>query len=181
MDSKFFRLPTKPNFYAGLETAPPVDIRNIAERSEFPAPDSRFPGWAAPMSDARLVTDYRPHCAKNIPVGRQFPTKAWMQQNAVDIMNYSRKTYSERLGADLPYDDSVVPPPALVVTCTKGGCERKETEAAGGIGMERADGAISFELFGTYEPASRGRRAVVTRTPLTARQEGGRNSVRGTA
>jgi hypothetical protein len=179
MDSKFFRIPTKPNFYAGLEAAPPVDVRDVGTNQELPAPDSRFPGWAAPMSDARLVTDYQPHCAKNVPAGQQFPTKAWMQRNASDVIDYSRKIYAQRMGGFLAYDSSVVPPPALIVDCKPGGCSRSVTEAPGGIGMERA-GAECPELFGTFSFAGMvGPAPEKPRVCLTTKQEGGRNSIRG--
>ena len=175
MDAKMFRLPTAPNFYPG---GVPVDIRTIAAGQEVPAPDSRFPGWAAPMSDARLVTNYQPHCAANIPAGRQFPTKAFMQAKASEIIDYNRKVFAERMGANQPFDDSVEPPAALRAVCTKSGCTLEETGAAGGIGMERA-GAECPELFGTFSVARSGAYAQVSRTSLTTRQEGGRNSVRG--
>lgn len=178
MDSKFFRLPTKPNYYAGLEAAPPVDIRKTGTNQELPAPDSRFPGWAAPMSDARLVTDYQPHCAKNIPAGQQFPTKGWIQRNAETLIEYNRKSYAERMGATQPFDDTVVPPPALIVDCKPGGCSRTVTEAPGGIGMERA-GAACPDLFGTYSYVSATANSAEPRMALTTKQEGGRNSIRG--
>ena len=58
MDSKLFNLPTshvsKPSMTAGL-----------------PTEDSRFPGWAAVMTDGRLVTDYRSSRETNIPVRAQ--------------------------------------------------------------------------------------------------------------
>lgn len=175
MDSKFFRLPTKPNFYGGGR---PVDSKQRGTGQELPAPDSRFPGWAAPMSDARLVTDYQAHCAKNIPAGSQFATKEWMQRNAESILVYNRKEYAGRMGANLPFDDTVVPPPAMVVECKPGGCSRVMTEAPGGIGMERA-GAACPELFGTFSYAGMANVKAEPRVALTTKQEGGRNSVRG--
>jgi hypothetical protein len=178
MDSKLFRLPSKPDFYAGLEGAAPVDIRSRGAEQELPAPDSRFPGWAAPMSDARLVTDYRPHCAVNIPAGKQFPTKNWMQRNAEEIRESNRRAYAQRMGGFLPYDASVVPPPALVVTCKAGGCARETTGATGGIGMERADAACP-ELFGTFSFRPTDLSAPAAQPAITTRAEGGRNTVRG--
>jgi len=175
MDAKMFRLPTTPNFYPG---GVPVDVRTIAAGQEAPAPDSRFPGWAAPMSDARLVTNYQPHCSANIPAGKQFPTKAFMQQRASEIIDYNRKVFAERMGADRPFDDSVEAPPALRSKCTKSGCTLEETGFSSGIGMERA-GAACPELFGTFAPTAGSYRAAVSHTSLTMRQEGGRNSVRG--
>lgn len=170
MDSKMFRLPTSPNFY---RSSAPVDIRS-APRS-IPAPDSRFPGWPAPMSDARLVTDYMPHCSKNIPAGKQFPTKAWMQKNADDIIDFARKRSAESMGGMFTYDSSVVPKPLAVVKCTRSECSRRATEAPGGIGVERLDGVP--ELFGTYSIQSM--ESPKGRTSYTVTSEGGRNSKRG--
>lgn len=175
MDSKFFRLPTNPNLYPAAQ---PADVRDIGTNQELPAPDSRFPGWAAPMSDARLVTDYQPHCARNIPAGQQFATKGWIQRNASQVMDYSRKVYAQRMGGFLAYDSTVVPPPAMVVDCKPGGCSRSLTEAPGGIGMERADAACP-ELFGTFSYAGMANVKAEPRVALTTKQEGGRNSVRG--
>ena len=175
MDSKFFRLTTNPNLYPATQ---PADVRDIGTNQELPAPDSRFPGWAAPMSDARLVTDYQPHCARNIPAGQQFATKGWIQRNASQVMDYSRKVYAQRMGGFLAYDSTVVPPPAMVVDCKPGGCSRSLTEAPGGIGTERADAACP-ELFGTFSYAGMANVKAEPRVGITTKQEGGRNSVRG--
>ena len=176
MDTKFFRLPTKPNFYPA-QSPVPVDVETMGETQQLPAPDSRFPGWAAPMSDARLVTDYRPHCLTNVPAGKQFPTKQWMQKNGSDLIEHNRKVYSERMGANLPFDDSVVPPPVEIVTCKRGGCDRIETGAPGGIGRERVETVP--ELFGTFSYVREGARTEPPNVSLTKREEGGRNTVRG--
>jgi hypothetical protein len=173
MDSKMFRLPTSPNFYHSASTAAPVDIRQKSRT--VPAPDSRFPGWPAPMSDARLVTDYMPHCSKNIPAGKQFPTKAWMQTNADEIIDFARKRSAETMGGMYTYDSSVVPNPLAVVKCTRSECSRKTTGAPGGIGVERLDSTP--ELFGTYSIQSM--ESPMSRTSYTMTAEGGRNSKRG--
>lgn len=170
MDSKMFRLPTSPNYYKPAQA--PVDIRQ--KPRSVPAPDSRFPGWPAPMSDARLVTDYMPHCSKNLPVDRQFPTKVWMQKNADDIIQFARTRAAETMGGMYEYDSSVVPKPLAVVHCTRSECSREVTEAPGGFGVERHDGVP--ELFGTYSIQS-----VQSPKPVnsfTTRAEGGRNSRR---
>ena len=176
MDTKFFRLPTTPNLYPS-QSPVTMDIPVMGETQQFPAPDSRFPGWAAPMSDARLVTDYRPHCLTNVPAGKQFPTKQWMQRSGSELIEYNRKVYSERMGANLPFDDSVVPPPVEIMSCKKGGCGRTATGAAGGIGIERQETVP--ELFGTFTYLGSGACAGAPKVALTTRQEGGRNTVRG--
>ena len=178
MDSKFFRLPTKPNFVGPVQHAAPVDIREFTERQEFPAPDSRYKGWPGPMSDARVVTDYAPHCQSNIPAGSQFPTKVWMQKHGDEILQFSRKQTGLRMGSFLPYDNSVVPPAAMKVVCKPGECMRIVTNAPGGIGMER-EGAACPELFGTFERDTTGAPRQGRPQYLTSRFEGGRNSPRG--
>ena len=179
MDAKLFRLPTSPNYYKPIQSNTPVDVREVAKRQQIPAPDPRFPGWAGQMEDGRLVTNYDPHCASNIPAGRQFPTKEWMQKNAEDIIMVSRKRSAEITGAIFPFDESVVPPPAMKVKCKPSGCTRVATEAVGGIGMER-EGADAPDLFGTYDPTGfLPAKAHPARTALTTRYEGGRNSLRG--
>ena len=172
MDSKMFRLPTSPDFYRSATTAP-VDIRKKSRT--VPAQDSRFPGWPAPMSDARLVTDYMPHCSKNVPAGKQFHTKAWMQKNADDIIDFARKRSAESMGGMYTYDSSVVPKPLGVVKCSRSECSRESTETPGGIGIERHDGVP--ELFGTYSIQSM--ESPKGRTSYTVTSEGGRNSKRG--
>jgi hypothetical protein len=172
MDSKMFRLPTAPNFYRG---GAPVDITTKSKHQSVGAQDNRFPGWPGPMSDGRLVTDYSPHCENNIPAGSQFATKAWMQKNTDDIIQYSRKRIASALGGTHAYDNSVVPPPTDVFKCTKSGCTRTAVDAPGGIGTERQE-PLNFELFGTYSltpfPAPK------KNVAITSREEGGRNTRR---
>jgi hypothetical protein len=178
MDSKLFRLPTQPDFYESIQNASPINKKHRASNL-VPAVDSRFPGWAGPMSDARLVTDYSPHCSKNIPVGKQFPTTLWMQRNATDIIDYSRSQNAVETGAIFPFDESVVPPPIASVSCTKSACKRVSTGLEGGIGIERREPNLP-ELFGTFSsdelfPA----RAQQPNVAGTRNYEGGRNSLRG--
>jgi hypothetical protein len=176
MDAKLFRLPTSPNLVRSVASARPADIGQIGKAQHFPAPDARFPGWAGPMADSRLVTDYSSHCSKNIPTGRQYSTKEFMQKNAEDIIALSRRRQAEITGADLPFDTSVVPPPASVIECKPDSCKITATKRLGGIGMERLDAAP--DLFGTFQiispvPAPR------PNVSLTRTYEGGRNTPRG--
>jgi hypothetical protein len=172
MDSKMFRLATKPNFYRPSQ---PVDIRTVAVNQNLPAPDSRFPGWPAPMEDARLVTNYQPHCESNIPAGKQYPTVRWMQRNADKIIEMDRTVIAKRMGAGFPLDPTVVPPPTSVVKCSKSVCSRSETEFTNGIGTERLEGVP--ELFGTYMISQTV--PVQGNIAYTGKYEGGRNSLRG--
>jgi len=176
MDSKLFRLPTSPNFYSGIASADPFELREQQKRSQLPTSDSRFPGWAAPMSDGRLVTDYASHCSQNIPSRQQFATKEWMTKNAEQIIRVTRERLSQSTGSIYGLDNTVVPPPALIVSCATDDCTRTATDAPGGIGMERADSAAP-DLFGTWEYSDVA--PTVQRTPLTTVYEGGRNTPRG--
>jgi len=179
MDAKLFRLPTNPNFYGAIGTAYPFD--KLAAGDQAPTPDSRFPGWAAPMSDGRLVTSYKSHCSHNIPVGKQYPTKEWMTKHATDIIATSRDRYAKLTGSMYGLDSSVVPPPALLATCTTEGCTLERTNQPNGIGMERTD-SVPPELFGTWNPklANKGHRnAPSANTKLTTDYEWGLNTPRG--
>lgn len=176
MDSKLFRLPTSPDLFRDVQQARPADIGRIGKSQQLPAPDIRFPGWAGPMADARLVTDYSSHCSGNIPTGRQYATKEWMQKHAVDIIALSRKRQSNYTGAIYPFDTSVEPPPVAEVACRTDSCTIKYTGQPGGIGMARREAVP--ELFGTYQELSP-TPAPSPRVALTTQYEGGRNTPRG--
>ena len=179
MDAKLFRIPTEPNFFIPLQTAAPV-VKTHMRNGLLPAPDNRFPGWAGPMSDARMVTDYSSHCSKNIPVGRQYPTTLWMQRNSEEMIKYSRTASAIAVGSVFPFDTNVVPPPSATITCTRSGCTKTMTGAEGGIGDERREGEFPA-LFGTYSSESLfpAKARLVYNTGGTTRYEGGRNSIRG--
>jgi hypothetical protein len=177
MDARLFRLPTHPNFYATAKTANPFDISQRQKYTEGPIRDSRFPGWAAPMSDGRLVTTYKNHCSQNIPEGRQFATKEWMTHNATELIRLSRERLGEQTGAIYGLDPSVVPPPANTVECSRSDCTRTPTHLTGGFGNERAPDTLP-ELFGTWDPRTMFTQPVPN-TSLTTQYEGGRNTPRG--
>jgi hypothetical protein len=177
MDAKLFRLPTSPNFYSGIASTNPFELKEQQKRSQLPTSDSRFPGWAAPMADGRLVTDYSVHCAKNIPTGKQFATKEWMTKNALEIIRIGRERSSQQAGAIYGMDPGVVPPPAVVVKCETDDCTRSVTHLEGGIGVERAN-SDAPELFGTWDMKDWGATAPEPRVSLTTVYEGGRNTPR---
>ena len=170
-----FRLTTKPNFYQPVQRSHPVDIRTMAVNQNVPAPDSRFPGWPARMEDARLVTNYQPHCESNVPAGKQYPTVRWMQRNGDKIIEMDRTLTARRMGANYPLDPTVVPPPNSTISCTRSACFFEETEFTNGIGTERRERVP--ELFGTYMIEQTV--PVQSNTYYTSRYEGGRNSLRG--
>lgn len=179
MDSQFFRVPTNPNYYFGLtprEAQKTAYKTAVSQRNTFPTPDSRFPGWAAPMEDGRLVTDYRPHCNENIPAGSQFPVKEWITKNAEEIIHLSRTRQAEITGAQYAFDPSVVPPPVQIVKCDAIDCAFFPTDAVNGIGTERVYDKAP-ELFGTFDlPKQRAQRPNIS---LNKVYENGRNSPRG--
>jgi len=180
-----FAKPTTPNLFSrqpvGTEytigrvitTAPAKQVQN--------APDSRYPAYAAPMEDGRLVTDYRNHCSRNIPPGAQFSTKAWMIHHADNIINLSRERQAEWTGAALGTANTV-PPPEFVVHSTPFDSNIYRTGFAAGIGLERADAKVPA-LFGTFVvPPSRAETALNKKNiALTSDYQGGRNSLRGSS
>lgn len=172
MDANLFRLPTTPNYYGANQEAIPQVKRRIAAA---PAPDNRFPGWAGPIADGRLVTDYRSQCELNIPSKAQEKSRIWIQRNSEDIIRVSRERAANITGMKYGVDMSMVPGPASYVHCTAAGCEYSPG-VAGGVGVERRE--IVPELFGTLE--SRGFERQFTHIQeVTTQPEGGRNTRRG--
>jgi hypothetical protein len=171
MDANLFRLPTTPDYYASRTVARP------SVSSGLPAPDSRFPGWAARLQDARLMTDYRSHKETNIPVEAQEKTRIWLQRNADDIIRISRNRTAQTTGMVYGLDETVVPSAALYVTCNADGCVSKKGDQ-NGIGTERL-GSDAPHLFGTYIPNRPLMQAPLPKVHVTRRYEGGRNSYRG--
>ncbi len=147
----------------------------------YPAPDNRYPAFAAASQDGRLVTDYRPQCSKNIRTGDQFETKKWMIHHAEDLMEEARKRQVIRTGAALPMANTV-PPAAAVVHSNPFYSEVQPTHWKGGLGVERAD-ASAPPIFGTfaYQPSVSEMQANRKNIAMTVLQEGGRNSRRGGA
>jgi len=179
MDSQFFRVPTQPNYYQGLSRTQAERVATntiVSTRNTQPSMDSRFPGWAAPMADGRLVTDYRPHCNQNIPAGKQFATKEWIQTNTDDIIEVSRARQATITGAIYGNDNTVEAPPESLVKCDKVECVFLPSGKRDGIGTERVYDK-SPDLFGTFTfPRMK---APAPHVGLNQRFEGGRNSWRG--
>lgn len=174
---------TRPNYY-GQQQVFGKEYRNV--RTEFvppkstePIPDSRYPAYAGMAEDARLITDYRPHCYQNTPAGTQFSTKQWMIHHAGSLMDLSRQRQSEWTGASLPMANTV-PPPAIIAHSTPFTNELQNSGAPFGIGTERSD-AKAPALFGTFRiPPTRDELMNnKKRIGLTVKYEGGRNSLRG--
>lgn len=182
MDSHFFRVPTQPNPYK-YHMLPPSQAQQVATqtivsvRNTRPSQDNRFPGWAAPMADGRLITDYRPHCNENIPAGKQYATKEWVQKNTNEIIALSRERQATMAGAIYGLDPSVVPPPEDIIQCDPMGCDILPTNAPKGIGLERPYDKAP-ELFGTFQYPVR-KDPYPPKIGLNQIFENGRNSPRG--
>jgi len=146
----------------------------------MPTPDSRYPDYAAPMEDGRLVTDYRPNCSTRAPYGHQNATNNWLVENANEVVRVARQRQAEYTGAvyGAPFRG---PPPASVQTCSVYGCSYSEGKAGGvgspaGLGVERAN-SVAPVLPGTFDPRPfySHLQTPTQRTGLNRRNEGGRN------
>lgn len=177
MDINGFREAQSPWFFSQPATQL-VDIRNSVmakpDPRTLPTQDARYPGWAAPMNDGRIATDYRSHCEVNIPTGMQYASRQFMQKNADALISQARKRQAAATGAGLSWDSSTLMPPMAYVSCDTGACRMSEGNARG-VGIERRDTAP--ELFGTFSQSypSMGTPA---KPSLTQREEGGRNTRR---
>jgi hypothetical protein len=181
MDIHGFRKITLPNLFDrdGKEYRLAQKASFAPEKTVEPARDSRYPAYAAPLEDGRLVTDYRPQCSRNIPAGSQYRTKLWMVHHADDIIQKSRDRQLEWTGASLPMADTV-PPPADIIVTNISSSDITATNIRNGIGLERADAAAPA-LFGTFtgQPTFEESKANVKNIGLTKMYEGGRNTPRG--
>ena len=161
MDSKLYRIPTN----------------SRVSHASVPTEDLRYPGWAAPVEDGRLFTDYRAHCETNIPVEKQEKSRVWMQRNAEKIILVSRERQASSAGMKYRYDPSVVPPAEMIADCRKYECTLTATEKENGIGLMRANTPVP-ELFGTFEVPRSVFGAPTPNIQMTTKYEGGRNTPR---
>lgn len=183
-NSKGFRYQTTPNYNSYQPSHSEVVAQANRQRvgaasGTEPARDNRYPAFAAPMDDGRLVTDYRPKCSKNIRVGAQFDTKQWMQHNASQIIDTARRRHVEWTGASIPQPD-LAPPPANAVRADADTVDVLDTGIPGGLGIQRAND-FAPELFGTftYMPTAHEEMFNKKKIHLTFNYEGGRNTPRG--
>jgi hypothetical protein len=163
---------TQPNQYV-LETR--LNKIIAPKKNTNPTPDNRFPGWAGPMDDGRLVTDYRAHCETNIQTGYQYATKQFLQKNADKVISQSRQRQVQNSGAGMSYDFRTDVPAQSFVKCSPTMCQVRENVPSG-IGMERVESVP--ELFGTFATSHKSMFTPATPS-ITSRYEGGRNTVRG--
>jgi len=165
---------TQPSEYL-VETR--VKAAAKSNKQTQPTPDNRYPGWAAPMEDGRLSTDYRPHCEANMPTGTQYATRQFMQKNADSIIQLSRSR--QAMGRSVSYKDV---PAKQYVSCDTYEC-RVTPAYEDGVGTERIESVP--ELFGTFANATLFSKTISLgeaisgkkSTPkLTKNYEGGRNT-----
>jgi hypothetical protein len=177
MDARPFNKLYSENPRGTLDGATHV-LRDFAKT--MPTPDSRYPDYAAPMDDGRLVTDYRPNCSTRAPYGHQNATKAWLVENSQDVINVARMRQAEYTGAiyGAPFRG---PAPAAVQTCSVYGCSYTEGSSTG-VGVERAN-SVAPPLPGTFDPRPfyGALQKPTQRTGLNRRNEGGRNGALGFA
>jgi hypothetical protein len=89
-----------PNFYPNqpFGTEYTIAQKNFIPQNTdiYPARDNRYPAHAAHLEDARLVTDYRPKCSKNVRPDSQYNTKLWLINHGNEIIEESRKRQEEK-------------------------------------------------------------------------------------
>ena len=178
MDSQQFVRPTNPSFMPIINEGA---LRMAAERIEapekkiVPLEDIRYPGYASPMSDGRLVTDYKSHCANNVaPPEYGNSIRSWLQHHADALIQTSRHRQAERAGAYF-YNAETTIPPKQGQRCDEFECTFSVSGYKNGVGLMRDERVPS--LFGTF--AKPNQNAPTKRVFLTDVYEGGRNSVRG--
>ena len=178
MDTEGYRTPQEPWFFP---TTNPRAVEHQArekatpKKSATPTQDIRYAGWAAPMNDGRLVTDYRSKCEVNVPAGEQFATRSFLQHNASDIIQTSRRRQAEQAGANLPFNSKNIMPAKRYVKCDSMQCYTKDGNPRG-LGTERME--LVPELFGTFSPTYTSDTAP-SQPMITRVYEGGRNTPRG--
>lgn len=178
-----FSRDTFPNLYNrpvfGTEFNSAENAYNVPKKDNYPTRDQRYPAYSAPMQDARLVTDYRPQCSKNIKPGNQFYTKLWLINHADTLIDESRRRQVEWTGASLIMANTV-PPPENIVHSNPFYSEISKTGFKNGQGIERSN-TPAPQLFGTFtfEPTMTEIRNNRKNIGLTQYYEGGRNTPRG--
>lgn len=149
LDQPGFRKDTRPNLFStpsfGTEYRAAHEAAIAPAKDVYPARDPRYPAYAGPMQDGRLVTDYRPQCSKNIRPEAQNSTKLWMIHHADELMDESRRRQVEWSGASLPMANTV-PPPANIVHSNPFYSEVVPTQLPTGLGVERANAAAPMLL-----------------------------------
>jgi len=145
------------------------------EKKIVPVEDIRYPGYASPMEDGRLVTDYKSHCANNVAPSKYGNSiRSWSQHHADALIQTSRHRQAERSGAYF-YNAETILPPMQLQQCDEFECVFSRSGLKDGIGLSRTEKVPS--LFGTFARPTQN--APTKRVFLTDVYEGGRNSIRG--
>jgi hypothetical protein len=178
MDSQRFRKQTSPNYAPSVSnsvTEQAVKRAEAEQKTTAPIEDQRYPHYAAKMEDARLVTDYKSHCAANTaPSQYGNSMRAWFQHHADALVQVSRKRQADRAGAQFSKAPTV-PPARQLQQCSPYECTFLKNKEANSIGLERVEGVPP--LFGTFSEARYS--MPESGAYLTTEYEGGRNTPRG--
>jgi len=173
-----FRKQTSPNYapvVSNSVTKIAVERADGEQKSTVPIEDIRYPKYASKMEDARLVTDYKAHCAANTAPSKYGNSmRAWFQHNADALIQVSRKRQADRVGAQYTKAQTV-PPAHQLQQCTPYECAFLKNKNTESIGLERVEGVPP--LFGTFSDARYDMPA--SGSYLTSEYEGGRNTPRG--
>lgn len=179
MDAQGFRLKDKNSFFnpAKWDTIEEAKIEVKASGYTLPADDSRYPAFAAPMSDARTFTDYRSHCQTRVPAAYTQPVKQWMIHNGESLIELNRKRAANNTGATLPMA-ATAPPAETLVFCDPFGCEMQATGEKFGQGIETVNDLPDMPGTFMYRPDPEVVAANRKNTLYNLVNENGRNTSR---
>lgn len=149
MDRKGFILRSQPDLISHPTTTmiQQETTREMDATKTVTTPDSRYHGYAAPMDDGRLVTDYRQACVGRAPPGTQYAVKQWTVHNTDEIIRLSRKRQIESTGHVFGMATTELPP-YEIQECNTEKCSIETTRLEDGIGLERKETVP--KLFGTF-------------------------------
>ena len=178
MDSQQFRKATFPSFSPIIneETLATAAKRIEApEKRTAPVDDMRYPGYAGNMSDARLVTDYKTHCANNVAPSKYGNSmRQWLQHNSIGFIEVSRKRQADQAGAQYYMADTVLGQ-KYFQKCNEYDCSFSASGVRSNIGLGRRE--VVPELFGTFSQGNQN--SPTPRIAKTTVFEGGRNTPHG--
>jgi hypothetical protein len=150
MDSQGFRKTSREfaRFEPSGDVQKQAKIEIEATTSSVPVEDSRYPAYAAPMSDGREFTDYRERCVTYAPPKYHNPVRHWMARNGDEIMRTARRRQAQNTGAVLGTADTEARFEKTQY-CTPLGCTISTSDYTG-VGIQTMNQTCP-ELFGTFE------------------------------
>jgi len=179
MDSQLFRKETENPFRkSSSKAAFDLIARQIDNPSKITVPidDVRYPNYAAPMEDGRIITDYQPHCSFNVVEPKYGNSvREFLQHNATAIVQVSRKRQAEIAGAQF-HKAPTVEGPKMIQRCNEYDCTFITSDYPNSIGLARSEPVPA--LFGTFSAPTQ-EAPDSLKPPITTVYEGGRNSLRG--